>query len=139
MSKLDTLEPNFRAKVEELIAKLKEHGINCVVTSGLRSIQQQNMLYAQGRTSPGQIVTKAKGGESPHNFALAADLCPLDKDGKLWWMAPDDVWNVMHLVGEQLGLRSGYDFKSIKDNPHFECPTWKLTQADWKAGKIKVA
>ena len=36
-----------------------------------RSFDEQNHLYAQGRTKPGKIVTYAKGGQSYHNFGLA--------------------------------------------------------------------
>lgn len=136
--KLDTLDPAFRAKIETLISELLIRGIKVVATSCRRTIKEQDALYAQGRTTPGSIVTKAKGGQSAHNFGLACDLCPLDPHGHLWWNAPDDVWNVMHLIGEQLGLTAGYDFKTIKDSPHFEHPGWKIQQALWYDGKINV-
>lgn len=140
MSKLDTLEPAFRAKIKAVLARLEEHGIKCVVTSARRTIAEQDALYAQGRTKPGQIVTRAKGGQSPHNFGLAVDLCPLDKDGKLWWKAPDDVWQVIKIVAEEdPALDSGYDFKAIKDRPHIEDRGWLSTQAAWRAGKVNVA
>ena len=133
----ESLEPGFKEQIGELCTKLGTMGIVCAVTSGRRTIAEQDKLYAQGRTAQGPIVTKAKGGESPHNFGLGADLCPT-KEGKLWWDAPDDVWNAMHMVGEQLGLRAGYDFKSIKDAPHFEAVNWRLTQLAWREGKIHV-
>lgn len=139
MTRLQSLEPIFRANIERLIIELALRGINCVVTSGRRTIAEQDKLYAQGRTKPGKIVTKAKGGQSAHNFGLAADLCPLDGDGDLWWNAPDDIWNVMHLQAESLGLVCGYDFKSIVDKPHFEDPAWRAVQAKWRAGEIDVA
>ena len=143
MNQLDTLEPAFRPLIDTLLANLKAMGIDCAVTSGRRTIAEQDRLWLQGRnvdgTITGKIVTRAKGGQSPHNFGLAADLCPRDFHGRLWWDAPDDVWNAMHMVGEQLGLRAGYDFKSIKDAPHFESVDWKLAQAAWKAGMLNVA
>ena len=137
--KIDTLEPEFKMKIQELLDRLKTMGINCVVTSARRTIKDQDKLFEQGRIKAGKIVTNAKGGQSPHNFGLAADLCPLNKNGKLWWNAPDDVWNAMHMVGEEVGLRAGYDFKSIKDAPHFEDMNWKEVQAQWKEGKITIA
>lgn len=141
MSKiLDTLDPIFKERIEDLLLTLKEHGVECVPTSGRRTIAEQDKLYAQGRTTKGDIVTKAKGGQSPHNFGLAVDLCPLHpKTKQLWWDAPDDIWNMMHRYGEEAGLRVGYDFKSIKDAPHFEDSNWKVVQAKWKEGKIRVA
>ena len=37
------------------------------VTQGLRTMVEQEALYAQGRTAPGAIVTNAQPGQSPHN------------------------------------------------------------------------
>lgn len=42
--------------------------------SGLRTYEEQNALYAQGRTAPGNKVTNAKGGFSNHNFGIAFDI-----------------------------------------------------------------
>jgi len=150
MSKiLDSLEPDFRALVVPLLVELETMGIKCVGTSGRRTITEQDKLYAIGRTIKGEgattsmpmgrIVTKAKGGQSPHNFGLALDVCPINpRDGSLWWNAPDDVWNVIHSVAEQKGyLDSGYDWK-FYDRPHIEDPNWKVAKADWLAGKLKV-
>lgn len=138
---LDSLEPEFKLKIQNLLMTLLEHGVDCVVTSGRRTIAEQDKLYAQGRTAIGNIVTKAKGGQSPHNFGLAADLCPIKPNTQdtLWWNAPDDIWNMMHLYGEQAGLRAGYDFKSIKDSPHYESSNWKEAQKLWQEGKLHVA
>jgi peptidoglycan L-alanyl-D-glutamate endopeptidase CwlK len=130
MSKLDTLEPEFKMRISELLADLQIMGINCIVTSGRRTIAEQDSLYEQGRTRPGKVVTKAKGGQSPHNFGLAADLCPIrPTTNDLWWEAPDDVWNAMHMVGEKLGLRPGYDFKTQTGSSHKQ--NGKLDESMW--------
>ena len=137
--KIDSLEPEFKPLVEQLLMGAEiATGLKWIVTSCRRTIADQDALYAQGRTTKGQIVTKAKGGQSPHNFGLAADLAPM-KDGKIWWNAPETIWKQMADVAVKLGLTAGYYFKSFKDMPHVEMPTWKLKQADWKAGKIQVA
>lgn len=134
----DSLEDRFREIVGRICTELGTMGIICAVTSGRRTIAEQDKLYEQGRSNKlGPIVTKAKGGQSPHNFGLAADLCPT-KEGKLWWDAPDDVWHVIKEVAEKHGLVSGYDWK-FKDMPHIEHPAWKETQAAWKRGEINVA
>lgn len=52
----------------------KKHGVTVKVISGHRSWDEQDRLYAQGRTAPGKIVTKARGGYSNHNFGIAIDL-----------------------------------------------------------------
>lgn len=141
MSKiLDSLEETFRDKVIEVIRICKEeHGITMVPTSGLRTIAEQDKLYAQGRTTKGSVVTKAKGGQSPHNFQRAVDCCPTDSKGNLNWNAKDSVWKTYADVAASQGLVAGYYFKSFKDMPHIESKDWKIVQAQWKEGKIKVA
>jgi len=48
------------------------------ILSGYRSVVQQNILYARGRTNPGEIVTWVKGGDSRHNLepSEAVDFAP---------------------------------------------------------------
>lgn len=139
MSKLETLEPEFGEKVKLLLAGIKSlSGRDWVITDGRRTIAQQNALYAQGRTIPGKVVTNAKGGQSAHNFGLAADLAPL-KNGNIWWTAPRQVWQQMADLAVEIGLTSGFYFKTIFDAPHVEDPNWKNVQTAWKKGEVKVA
>ena len=51
---------------------------DCSVVCGHRSDVIQDALYAQGRTTPGDIVTNAKAGESKHNTnpSEAVDVVP---------------------------------------------------------------
>ena len=51
------------------------------ITQGLRTFQEQDDLYAIGRTKPGKKVTNAKGGQSIHNYGFAVDICMMI-DGK---------------------------------------------------------
>ena len=61
------LHPAVRAEVKQLIEQA-ESGfppyMAVRIVQGLRTIAEQDALYAQGRTKPGPIVTKAKGGSS---------------------------------------------------------------------------
>lgn len=141
MPKITTLEPDFRSNVEQLLAILPSvTGRTWVVTSGRRTMAEQQHLYNQGRTEPGKVVTNARPGSSAHNFGLAADLAPLKADGSaIDWNAPRHVWQVMADTAQQMGLVAGFYFHSIVDMPHVESPTWKAAQADWKAGKLVVA
>ena len=83
-----------------------------------RSIEQQNELYAQGRTTEGAIVTNAKGGTSYHNFGLAVDLCELSQDGK------EVNWSFdmgqLEPIAQKYCLEWGGHWVHIKDKPHFE-------------------
>ena len=67
------LHPALAAAVRDTIADLAGRGLVVEIVQGLRTFAEQDELYAQGRTKPGQIVTQARGGESNHNYGLAAD------------------------------------------------------------------
>ena len=137
--KIDTLLASLRPMVQVLLHDLEQMGIKCVITCARRSMAEQAAVYAQGRTTPGPIVSMAPPGQSPHQFGAAIDIVPLDADGKLWWDAPDDIWHVIAMTAEKNGLVAGYNFKKFKDKPHIEDPHWKEQQALWSQGKINVA
>jgi peptidoglycan L-alanyl-D-glutamate endopeptidase CwlK len=102
-----------------------------MVTCTYRSPDEQNRLYAKGRTTGGSKVTNAKGGQSLHNYspALAFDVVFKGSDGKVTW-----TWSHyarLATILKALGLAWGGDWKSVKDGAHFEPPnySWKKAQA----------
>lgn len=138
MSKLDTLDPVFRKKVDILLLDLlKQTGYQWGVVSAYRSIAEQNKLYEQPLHGLPK-VTNAKGGQSPHNFKMAVDLVPMKTATQEWWEAPESLWKQYGEIARSLGLTWGGDFKSIKDRPHVEDPRWKELQAKWKRGEIHI-
>ena len=56
---------------------------------------------------------------SNHIKGIAIDFAPY-KDGKIWWDAPDSVWNEIGKIGKKYGFSWGGDWKDWKDKPHFE-------------------
>jgi len=104
----------------------------CRFVFTLRTIDEQDKLYAQGRTAPGQIVTKAKGGLSFHNYGLAIDIVLVwDTDGdgdydKAVWDVKTDYdgdkksdWMEVVAVFKEYGWEWGGDWK-FSDPPHFQ-------------------
>lgn len=141
MSKLDTLEPDFRPQVDALIEAVQNvTGRKWVCVQGRRTIAEQDALYAQGRAAPGKVITKAPGGFSAHNFGLAADLAPLKEfGGEIDWEAPRSMWQQMADLAQEMGLTAGFYFHTIFDPDHVESPRWKEQQALWKSGHLDVA
>ena len=135
-NRLANTHPRAKAKFIELIVKAEQElGKKLRVTSGLRTIAEQNELYAQGRTKTGKIVTNAKGGSSYHNFGLAIDVVEI-QGAEALWKNPD--WKKIGSFGKKLGLEWGGDWISIKDNPHFQMSFGKSTKellALYNAGK----
>jgi|SRR6266850_2720825 len=101
------------------------------VTQGLRTWAEQDELYAQGRTAPGEIVTKAPAGHSQHNFGLAIDIVPLDNHGVPIWDNTLPVWKRLIALAQGLGLESGAIWKTLKDYPHLQLTgSWPVSPDD---------
>jgi peptidoglycan L-alanyl-D-glutamate endopeptidase CwlK len=144
LDRIQLLHPKVRDEVKniylnEIVPALSGKAI-CRFAYTLRTFAEQDALYAQGRTklydANGRklgVVTKAKGGQSIHNFGLALDIVLLkdtngdgtfesaswedtidfDKDGRADWM---EIVSIL----KKNGWIWGGDWKSFKDKPHFE-------------------
>src|SRR5687768_11302965 len=117
--RLNEVHPALKAIVEVMEIKLLQDHIQIEVVQGLRTIAEQNALYAQGRTKPGPIVTQAKGGQSNHNYGLAVDVCPF-VNGKPQWNAPIEIWTKIGRLAESYGLEWGGSWKKFIDKPHIQ-------------------
>lgn len=108
----------------EINTKLPK-GVRLRFTQTLRTIDEQNDIYAQGRTKPGKIVSNAKGGQSIHNYGLAFDFVILydkNNDGIFETASWDEdkYWTQVVNYFKSKNWFWGGDFKSFKDSPHFE-------------------
>lgn len=112
-----SLDPQFRKKIRIFLSKARKEGIDLRLVEGHRSCERQNKLYAQGRTAPGQIVTKAKCGQSPHNYKKAGDVYEF-KNGKVLFENPN--WDRIGELAVESGLEWGGNWKSFKDRPHVQ-------------------
>ncbi|WP_246553575.1 M15 family metallopeptidase [Paenibacillus tritici] len=142
MPRLSGLHPVLVAGTVALIERCYARGVPILITQGLRTIAEQDALYAQGRTKPGQIVTNARGGHSYHNYGLAVDFALLLPNGRdvSWDMNRDGDkdgetdWAEVIQEAKALGFESGGDWTSFKDYPHLQM-TFGLSLADLRAGR----
>ena len=125
--RLQQLHPALAAAVRAAIADLAAKGTVVEVVQGLRTFEEQDELYAKGRTTPGPIVTQARGGESNHNFGLAVDLCPFTND-KPDWNAPMAVWAAIGTAAMAHGLEWGGQWKKFLDKPHVQLPSMTVKE-----------
>lgn len=96
------------------------------VAQGVRTVDQQQALYAQGRTAPGHIVTNADGilkrsNHQPHADGLghAVDLAWTGTDP----FGDSQPWPAFGAQVEALGLVWGGSWhSSLVDRPHIELP-----------------
>jgi peptidoglycan L-alanyl-D-glutamate endopeptidase CwlK len=119
--RLQQVHPALAAAITTLIDTLYKNGIQIEVVQGLRTFAEQDALYAQGRTRPGPIVTRARGGQSNHNYGLAVDVVPFN-NGKPNWNAPMGIWLAIGTGAQKLGLEWGGDWKKFVDKPHIQLP-----------------
>jgi peptidoglycan L-alanyl-D-glutamate endopeptidase CwlK len=105
------------------------------ITQGLRSVEEQNELYAQGRTKAGKKVTNAKGGQSIHNYGLAVDICLIIDNKTASWDTTKDWdndqvadWYECVKIFAKYGWEWGGNWKNFKDLPYFE----KRGYNNWK-------
>ena len=118
--KLLQCKPELQQLAIQFLDACEAQGIEVVITYGIRSYQEQEALYAQGRTTPGKIVTNAKPGTSLHETGIAFDAAPL-VNGKIDWNS--HLFDTMGPIGESVGLVWGGRFKSIVDRPHYQLPS----------------
>ena len=129
LQSLQGIHPDLVRVMKEAI---KETPVDFTITDGVRTTAQQKALYAKGRTAPGGIVTNADGVKKKSNHqpkadghGYAVDLYPYvngsvdfnDKGNQLPVIAAH-IMATAKCLGVK--LRWGGNFKSIKDNPHFE-------------------
>jgi len=120
------LHPEFRKKMAALAERLAARGMAALITDGFRSFQEQDDLFAQGRTKPGRKVTNARGGQSNHNYGMAVDLYPVI--GGHVFTEPttgnrsvfEEIQQAIIDEAEGLGLFSGVHFGSLGDKPHVQ-------------------
>ena len=123
-----TLLPEVRQMARTLVQKAAQGGIRIKVISGLRSYQEQDALYAFGRTTPGEIVTNARAGHSHHNFGTAFDVGVFEGNR---YLAASPKYRAVGVLGVDLGLEWGGNWKDFVDQPHFQLrPDWACDMSD---------
>lgn len=124
--------PTLQEKAKELVELCDKKGLKIKITECFRSVAEQDTLYAQGRTTKGNIVTNAKGSSysSMHQWGVAFDICR--NDGKGAYNDSDGFFTKVGKIGQSIGLEWGGNWKSIQDTPHFQLPDWGSTTSKLK-------
>lgn len=114
---LTLLDPILVEKIGIVLDAMQKNGTPMRITDGYRTTGEQALLYAQGRTLKGAIVTHLDGihVKSKHQTGRAVDCCFLGPvpyaDVHPWGKYGDEV--------RRQGLFWGGDFSS-PDRPHAE-------------------
>jgi peptidoglycan LD-endopeptidase CwlK len=136
------LYPPFADQLRYFESRLAAAKLPFYLFMAFRTFEDQDELYAQGRTRPGTIITNARGGDSLHNYGLGADFVldgQIEKPGVQWsWNTRADFnadgrcdWTQMGEIAESCGLEWGGRWKRLPDLPHLQ-NTYGLTLAEIK-------
>lgn len=117
MKDVTLLHPELQKIITQFLKEAEKQGFIVKVTDTLRTKKEQNELYAQGRTNPGNIVTWVKYPYSNHNWGMAFDICR--NDGKGAYNDSDNWFFKVGQIGKSFGLEWGGDWKP-QDKPHFQ-------------------
>ncbi len=132
-SKIGTMLIPTQRKAREFMKNISQanvsQGLSVRIISGTRTFDEQDELFAQGRTKSGPIVTNARGGFSNHNFGIAWDvgifnekgeyIDDLIDEGRMTSKAVDAEYKKVGAYGKSLGLFWGGDWTK-PDYPHFQ-------------------
>lgn len=127
------LHPRLQDKIGELKFKCEQQGLSIGIGECLRTLDEQDALYAQGRTKSGKIVTNAKGinYSSQHQWGIAVDFYRNDGIGA--FENGDKFFEKVGKIAKSIDLGWGGDWTSIKDRPHLYIQDWGSTTSKLKA------
>lgn len=122
-ARLVGVHPKLVAAIEEILGAMADRGHGMFVVEGVRSLERQSALYAQGRSTPGPIVTNADGvthrsNHQPHedHWGHAVDCAFLSGNP----FSHTHPWEEYGELVESHGLRWGGRFSTLMDLPHAE-------------------
>lgn len=141
MRDIKALHPELQEKYTLFEKECKKQGIFVKYSECVRTVAEQNELYAQGRTKPGSIVTNCTGSSyaSMHQWGVAVDFyLDMDVDGD--GSKVDDAFNnatglfdKAGKIAQSVGLEWGGSWTSPVDKPHLQLKQWGSTASQLKA------
>jgi hypothetical protein len=115
--KLRSMAPSFRAKVEQVVAALKQRGLQPKIFYGWRSVAVQQKLFAAGKST---VKFSFHNGQTPGGvpYAWAADIV----DARWGWKEPDCMvfFKALGEEARKVGLVWGGDWEKFRDWAHIQ-------------------
>lgn len=116
---VNALHPDLQLKIRLIQEEMEDMGKPMYLFEGFRSWSRQDELYNKVPK-----VTNARGGQSYHQYGLAADMIFTQYK----WNPPSESWwDDFGKVARKNGLEWGGDWEGFRDRPHVELPytTWQ--------------
>ena len=139
---LATLDPKAQKAFRRFlsIAKGVAAALGCEyrMISGTRTWSEQDALFNQRPR-----VTRARGGDSWHNYGIAADFgvfkgrIYLDGGTPAQQELAERVHKAVSIIAPEAGMQWGGSWKSIKDTPHFHLAGFPSSPTDGYRAEFK--
>ena len=123
LSRLRGVHPDLVRVVLRCADDWKDKDTGFIVTQGVRTLQEQNLLVKKGASK----TLRSRHLKAPNGYAHAVDLAVVLKDAVTWhWPMYDRLAKAMKAAAkaEKVPLEWGGDWLKFKDGPHFQLP-WK--------------
>lgn len=132
-SSIEGVDPDLKDFSTAFLKELKRRGMPFFPHCYVRSGAVQDSLYAQG-------VTKARAGESSHNWGMAVDIVHF---GRFWNLSHKE-WAVIGHIGLEVARRRNLKLSwggnwSFYDPAHWELSDWKARILRTVPGDFKEA
>ena len=125
-------------RLKELFEEVVRH-YDCHIMCGMRTTEEQQELFALGRSKPGRIVTYVDGvnKKSSHQFGRAVDVAPwFEEVPHIRWDNEKDWFHFAGFVKGVAALKGipviwGGDWDSdfdLEDQRFNDWPHWEITQ-----------
>lgn len=109
------IDRRFRSRFVRLAEQPALIALGFRIFETFRSDEEQLRVFNLG-------VSKARPGESAHNWALAADFVPYGENGWHWPKADWHGWEELARLADQCNLLA----QSPRwDKPHVQVPNWR--------------
>lgn len=103
-----------------LVKRLKAMGVPVFCHCAWRSDEKQQAAFDAGHS-------KARPGQSPHNYGLAVDIV----HGVRAWELSRKAWGIIGHVGKEVALQRGIKVQWGGDWSFYDPAHWEL--ADWRS------
>lgn len=126
------LHPTLQTKIAQLKTLCEQNDLELGIGECFRTVEEQEALYAQGRTTPGNIVSNARGTSysSQHQWGIAFDFF---KNVKGQEYSDNTFFTKVANLAKSIGLAWGGDWSGFIDKPHLYLPDYGSTTAILKS------
>jgi len=116
-----------------MFAACKARNIPVEAFEMLRNEARQDALYAEGRS-------KAKAGNSPHQYGMAVDVVHATR----YWQLSKKEWDILGSIGKEVARRRnikiewGGDWEKFWDPAHWQLQNWRIRKDEPKVGRPQL-